>query len=143
MLTIGELAGQAQVSTDTLRYYEREGLVIPQSRTGAGYRLYSQEELRRLRFIKHAQDCGFSLAEVRELLELQLSDSACCKDVRSRAVGKKLQLEQKIKALKTMSAALSHLIEACQGDSQPLDECPILAALEAAVTPPAKGASRA
>jgi Zn(II)-responsive transcriptional regulator len=142
MLTIGELASQAQVSTDTLRYYERERLVTPRSRTRAGYRLYSEEDLRRLHFIKHAQDCGFSLAEVRELLQLQVSDRACCKDVRSRAVTKKLQLEQKIKALKTMSAALSHLIEVCQGDSQPLHECPILAALETAVTAPSKGEPR-
>lgn len=135
MLTIGELANRAQVSTDALRYYEREGLLFPKRRTESGYRLYSEEALRRLRFIKHAQECGFSLAEVRELLELQVRDEACCDDVRSRAVTKKLQLEHKIKALRAMSAALSGLIGTCEGGTNPLDECPILGALEAAVGP--------
>lgn len=138
MLSIGELANQAGVSTDTLRYYDREGLVMPKGRTEAGYRLYQEEDLRRLRFIKHAQECGFSLAEVGELMQLQVSDSACCNDVRSHAVRKKLQLAYKIEALKTMSDALSGLIERCDDDSKPLDECPILAALEAAVSPSAK-----
>lgn len=135
MLTIGELANRAHMTTDALRYYEREGLLLPQRRTEAGYRLYEEEALRRLRFIKHAQECGFSLAEVRELLELQVRDEACCNDVRSRAVTKKLQLEHKIKALKVMSAALSDLIETCEGGANPLDDCPILGALEAAVGP--------
>lgn len=135
MLTIGELANRAQVTTDALRYYERERLLRPERRTEAGYRLYNEEALRRVRFIKHAQECGFSLAEVRELLELQLRDEACCDDVRSRAVTKKLQLEHKIKALRAMSVALNDLIETCEGGQNPLDECPILGALEAAVVP--------
>jgi DNA-binding transcriptional MerR regulator len=135
MLTIGELASQAGVTTDTLRYYEREGLLHPEGRSEAGYRLYDGGALRRFKFIKHAQDCGFSLAEVGELLALRVNDKACCDDVRSRAVSKKLQLERKIRTLRTMSAALDGLITNCEGGQQPVDGCPILEALDAAVSP--------
>ena len=107
MRTIGKLALQADVTTDTVRYYEKEGLLAPASKTGAGYRLYDEDAVRRLRFIKQAQQCGFSLTEIRELLTLKNSDSACCKDVKSVAIAKKLQLEHKVRALQVMSQALS------------------------------------
>lgn len=137
MLTIGELAKQAAVSTDTLRYYDREGLIVPRQRSQAGYRLYHEDDLRRLHFIKHAQECGFSLSEVGELLELQVSNDACCNDVRSRAVHKRQQLVHKIEALSTMSEALTGLIDICDDDTKPLDDCPILATLESAIGPSA------
>jgi MerR family Zn(II)-responsive transcriptional regulator of zntA len=76
MLTIGKLAALAQVSTDTLRYYEGEGLIAPDSKSGGGYRLYGKDSVRRIRFIKQAQQCGFALAEIRELLGLRRQDSA-------------------------------------------------------------------
>ena len=130
MHTIGKLALQADITTDTVRYYEKEGLLSPTRKTEAGYRLYDADAVRRLRFIKQAQQCGFSLTEIRELLTLKNSDAACCKDVRSVAIAKKLQLEHKIKSLQVMSQALSELITICNRESSPLDECPILAALE-------------
>jgi MerR family Zn(II)-responsive transcriptional regulator of zntA len=133
MLTIGKLARQALVTTDTIRFYEREGLLRPARKTGSGYRLYTEEAVRRLAFIKHAQECGFSLSEVRALLELRSDDAACCDDVFRLAVEKKLQLETKVKALKAMSQALSALIEICSRDKKSLDECPILGALEAGI----------
>ena len=89
--------------------------------------------MRRLGFIKHAQQCGFSLAEILELLELRSDDRACCDDAYRVAVEKKLQLEGKIKALKSMSQALSRLIEICSHDQRSLDECPILGALETGI----------
>ncbi len=128
--TIGKLAAETDVTADTVRYYEREGLLAPASKTAAGYRLYGEDAVRRLRFIKQAQQCGFSLMEIRELLTLRNSDAACCKDVKSVAVAKKLQLEHKIRALQVMSGALSELIASCNAETRPLDECPILAALE-------------
>lgn len=130
MLTIGKLAALAKTSTDTLRYYEREGLIEPADRSGTGYRLYDQDSARRIRFIKQAQHCGFTLTEIRDLLVLRNRDTACCGDVRTRAIEKKLQLEHKIKAMKSMSRALDHLIADCADEAQPIGECTILAAFE-------------
>ena len=130
MLTIGKLAALAETSTDTLRYYEREGLIEPADRSESGYRLYDTESARRIHFIKHAQQCGFTLMEIRDLLVLQGRQAACCGDVRRRAIEKKLQLEHKIKAMKSMSNALDRLIADCVDEGQPVGECTILAALE-------------
>jgi DNA-binding transcriptional MerR regulator len=130
MLTIGQLAQAGEISADALRYYEREGLLAPASKTDSGYRLYGSDALRRVRFIQHAQACGFTLAEIRELLQLRASEEACCGDVRRRAVEKKLQLATKIHTMQRMSAALDRLIAECSDGSRPTDDCPILAALE-------------
>lgn len=130
MLTIGKLAKAGDISPDALRYYEREGLLTPASKTESGYRQYDQDAVRRVRFIQHAQACGFTLVEIRELLHLRQSDHACCDDVRSRAIEKKLQLAAKIRTMQAMSAALDRLIAECADGTQPVDDCPILAALE-------------
>ena len=137
--TIGKLALATDVTSDAIRYYEKEGLLTPTTKTGAGYRLYNEDAVRRLRFIKQAQHCGFSLSEIRELLTLKNSDAACCKDVRSVAIEKKLQLAHKIKALQIMSQALTELITICNDEAKPLDECPILAALETSMAKQKKG----
>lgn len=131
MLTIGKVAEKAQVTADSIRFYEREGLIKPAGKSQSGYRLYTDEAIRRIGFIKHAQQCGFSLGEIRELLELRSADSACCDDIYRVAVEKKLQLEAKLKALDAMSQALTGLIEICSHDRKSLEECPILGALEA------------
>jgi len=134
MLTIGKVATLAETSTDSLRFYEREGLLSPDSKGKNGYRLYGNDVLRRIRFIKHAQQCGFSLSEIRELLNLQARESACCKDVRELAIEKKLQLEGKARPLRTMSQALDELIAMGSLEERPLDDCPILSALETAMS---------
>ena len=133
MLTICKVAAALQVSTDSIRFYEREGLLSPAKKSEAGYRLYTEEAVRRLNFIKHAQQCGFSLSEIRELLEIKGRDKACCNDVYRVAMEKKLRPESKIKAFKAMSRALSKLIEICSNDAKPLDACPILGALESSM----------
>lgn len=130
MLTIGKIAELSGLSTDAIRYYEKEGLVAPLQKSEAGYRLYNDEAVRRLHFIKQAQQCGFSLAEIGQLLTLQRADTSCCSDVRKLAVEKKLQLEAKIRDMKAMSAALDGLITGCTADSEPVDQCPILSTLE-------------
>ncbi|MBM3105861.1 heavy metal-responsive transcriptional regulator [Pseudomonas sp. V1] len=135
MLTIGQLGRLAAVSPDTLRYYQDEGLLQPDGKSAAGYRLYTAAAAQRIRFIKHAQKCGFSLAEIRELLTLRHSESACCRDVRRLAVEKKLLLEHKIRAMQAMSTALDRLITDCNDEAGPVDDCPILAALEQAEAP--------
>ncbi|TCT07047.1 heavy metal-responsive transcriptional regulator [Paralcaligenes ureilyticus] len=132
-LTIGKLAKLTEISTDTLRFYEDQSLLIPAGKTEAGYRLYGQDAVRRLDFIRHAQHCGMTLSEIRQLLELRADDNSCCSDVRSLAIRKKLQLEHKIKTMQAMSQALSELIDICTAENQPLDDCPILAALESSI----------
>lgn len=136
MLTIGKLATLTEVSADTLRFYEREGLIVPSSKSAGGYRLYHEDAIVRLRFIKQARDCGFTLAEIQQLLVLRKQEAACCGDVRQRAIEKKLQLEGKIRALTAMSKALDHLISDCANETHPVAGCPILAALERATVPP-------
>lgn len=140
--TIGKLANETGVTVDTVRYYEKEGLLLPAGKSGAGYRLYDADALRRLRFIRQAQQCGFSLSEIKELLALKNSDAACCSDVKSVAIAKKLQLEHKIRALQAMSNALGELIAVCDDETRPLDECPILAALENSMARQGKGGKR-
>jgi DNA-binding transcriptional MerR regulator len=132
MFTIGKLASLTNVSNDTLRYYEDEGLVKPAAKSPGGYRLYDGDSARRIHFIKHAQQCGFTLAEIRELLALRVRDKARCGDVRRRAVEKKLQIESKIRAMKAMSRALDQLIAECANETQSIKECTIIAALERA-----------
>lgn len=136
MFTIGKLARQADVSADTVRYYEQQGLLSPATRSAAGYRLYDGRALRRLHFVRRAQQAGFSLAEIGELLALKQRHAACCRDVRSVALEKKLQLEHKIKMLRGLSQALTDLIGVCRDETRPLDQCPILAALENSVAQP-------
>lgn len=135
MLKIGELGTAADVSADTLRFYEREGLIAPTTKSTAGYRLYDDDALVRIRFIKQARDCGFTLSEIQQLLVLRNQNEACCGDVRKRAIEKKLQVEAKIKALKAMSKALDRLIAGCADEAHPIDKCPILTALEQATAP--------
>ena len=130
MLTIGKLAALAEISTDTLRYYEEEGLIAPADRSASGYRLYDQDSVRRIRFVKQAQHSGFTLAEIRDLLALRGSTRACCDDVRAKAIEKKLQLEHKIRAMKSMSKALDRLIADCTHKGRSVAECTILAAFE-------------
>lgn len=132
MFTIGKLAFLTSVSNDTLRYYEQEGLVAPAGKSPGGYRLYDKDSVRRIRYIKHAQQCGFTLAEIRELLVLRGRDKACCIDVRTRATEKKLQIEHKLRAMKAMSKALDEVIADCAKERQPVKECTIIAALERA-----------
>lgn len=129
MLTIGKLAALAGTTPNTLRYYEREGLIPPASKGDNGYRLYAQDAARRVHFIRQAQQCGFTLAEIRELLTIPRQASAGCSDVRTFAIEKKLALEAKIKLMKAMSAQLDHLISDCVDDTRPLSDCPILNAL--------------
>jgi len=93
---------------------------------------YDEGAGRRIRFIKQAQQCGFTLAEIRELLALRGRSTARCGDVRQRAITKKLQLDEKIRSMKAMSNALDRLISDCTNASRPIEECTILVGLEQA-----------
>lgn len=128
MITIGKLAKRVNVNIETIRYYERRGLIPKPRRRESGYREYSDETTKRIMFIKHAKDLGFSLKEVDELLSLKIAPGTTCSDVKSKAEGKIVDIDDKIKTLKRMKKALFKLSKACSG-SGPACECPILEAL--------------
>lgn len=128
-LTIGDVAARAAVNIETLRYYERRGL-IPRPPRGASnnYRLYPPDTVLRVRFVKRAQELGFSLKEVKELLSLRAAPKARCTDVRSRAEEKLKDVDERIRSLRAMRKALLGLVAQCAGRG-PVSECPILEAL--------------
>ena len=128
-LTIGRLAKAADVNVQTVRYYERRKLLPPTSRLPSGYRLYSDEALRRLRFIRNAQALGFTLREIAELLNLRVGSTTRCGDVKRKAQAKLAGVEEKARDLKALARALRSLIETCQA-GEPTTRCPILNALE-------------
>lgn len=137
-LTVGKLAALVDVSANAVRFYERKGLMHAPVKTENGYRLYGPQAVQRLRFIKQAQRCGFTLAEIQALLELRDDSGSCCNDVRGRVIEKKLELHARIKAMQAMSSALDALIADCSNDARPADDCAILASLSG----PALGAAR-
>src|SRR5881628_1730917 len=128
-LRTGDLARQGGVHLETVRYYERRGLLPKPPRTSAGYRAFDAEAVRRLRFIKQAQALGFSLKEVRELLALRLNPRTSCADVRRRAEAKIADIEEKLRGLRAMKKVLVRITTACVG-REPVSECPILESLE-------------
>jgi MerR family transcriptional regulator, copper efflux regulator len=127
MLTIGRLAERAGVGVETIRFYEREGLLPIPDRTPAGYRMFAIGEVSRLRFIRRAQELGFSLAEIRQLLSLRVDDVGCGA-VRETAERKIETIDAKIRDLRRMKRALSDLCDACTGRG-PASACAILDAL--------------
>ena len=113
-MKIGSLARRAGVGVETIRFYEREGLIeqLPKP-NGGGFRVCSYEAVQRIRFIRQAQELGFSLRETSELLALRATASGDCADVRDRARTKLNEVHRKIKQLGRIKAALDRLIEAC------------------------------
>lgn len=129
-LTIGKLARQGGVNIQTIRYYERRGLIPKPNRSSSGYRLYDEEAVRRLGFVRKAQSLGFSLHEIDELLSLRMRPGITCADIRKRARQKIATVEEKIAELTRIRGALAKLATACRGEG-PTSECPILEALDA------------
>lgn len=127
-LRIGRVASSAGLPTDTVRYYEREGLLEKPTRTSAGYRQYSADAVARLRFIRQAKELGFALSEIRELLMLRVAPGKSCNDVKTRAEAKIADIEQRIAHMNRMKRALTKLARACSG-SGPTSKCPILEAM--------------
>lgn len=124
-LSTGQLAKSANVNIETVRYYERLGLLPEPKRRESGYREYSREDLSRLRFIKRAQELGFTLKEIAELLALRVDAKASCREVKKQAEAKISNIEEKILALKKMKAALGKLAASCKGH-EPRQDCPLL-----------------
>lgn len=125
-MTIGRLAKEVGINIDTIRYYERNGLIPEPVRRASGYREYQVADLRRLRFILRAKDLGFTLAEIGELLSL--SGDKDVRGVKRRAEQRLEQVEYKIKELQRVRRGLKTLVDACPGHGD-LEHCPIVAAL--------------
>ena len=128
-LTIGHLARESGVNLETVRYYERRGLLPKPPRSASGYRLFPAEATRRLRFIQRAKELGFSLKEIRELLSLRASGSRTRAEIRTRAEAKIADVEARIRTLESMKKTLRKLAKSCDGCG-PIADCPILESLD-------------
>jgi Hg(II)-responsive transcriptional regulator len=126
-LTIARAAREAGVNIETIRFYERRGL-IERPLKGEGYRVYSPEHVARIRFVKEAQQIGFSLAEIKELLALRADPNSDCSAVQRQAMTKQQEVRRKIEQLQEIEAALETLIAACPGQAA-LQCCSIIDAL--------------
>jgi len=129
-LTVGELARRAHVNRETVRYYERRRLLPRASRAISGYRIFSDDALRRLRFIRHAKALGFSLNEIRDLLTLRVNSIGACDRVQERTRAKIDDIDKKIDSLQKVKGALCELVDAC-ARRRKSNECPILDSLDA------------
>jgi len=128
-MTIGRVAGKAGVGVETIRFYERKGLIEqPPKPSDAGFRVYPEETVHRIRFIRQAQEIGFSLSEIDELLSMRADPAADSADVRARAVAKRDEVEKKIAHLQTIHTALEDLIAACPGKGA-MRKCSIMESL--------------
>jgi MerR family copper efflux transcriptional regulator len=127
-MRIGEVAQSADVGIETIRYYEREGLLPVPRRRSSGYREYDETAIARLQFIRRTKQLGFSLNEIKQLVSLWFNGSARCAHVRERAAEKVADIEDKIRSLQRMKRTLKKLIAQCESRDS-LDECPLLEGL--------------
>jgi Hg(II)-responsive transcriptional regulator len=125
-LTIGALAEQSGVGVETVRFYERQGLVKKPGKPIKGYRQYSPEDFKRIRFIKRAQELGFTLRETKELLEINTKPSATCADIKAKGQMKMKEIEAKIQDLMRMQKSLKELIHACGDGKQAVAQCRVM-----------------
>ncbi len=128
-MTIGQLARQADVSVETVRYYERRCLLPEPPRSLSGYRQFPGDALRRLRFIRRAQDVGFTLAEIEELLALRTETVSQCREAESTATRAIERVDLRKAELSRMKTALASLVDSCRHRA-PAGDCPIIEALE-------------
>lgn len=131
MYLIGQLAKRCEVSSDTLRFYEKNGLLVPSGRSDSGYRLYSEGDLSRIRFILRAKAIGLSLDEIRELLDIRLEASQhSCAEVKAITQAKLDDVDRKMAELKRIRVALKKINDACCGHADDnASHCSILEAL--------------
>lgn len=128
-VTISEAARRTGVGVETIRFYERKKLLRDPVKDASGYRRFSEADLNRIRFIRRAKDLGFSLSEVRELLDLRVDNNRTCEEVRQKAEAKMDDIDQRIRSLEEMNRALHRLAALCRG-AGPAGDCPFLDALE-------------
>src|SRR6188768_362588 len=123
-MKIGEVAKLSGTGIETIRYYEREGLLLEPERRPSGYRQYDDSTVERLEYIRRAKELGFTLAEIRELLELSFTAHAGCDHIRQRAEAKVADIEGKIRNLQQMKRSLGKIIQRCRAKNS-TDDCPL------------------
>lgn len=136
-ITIGTLAERSSVGVETIRFYEKQGLLPKPARTLSGYRSYPEDAVERVRFIRRAKELGFTLEEIGELLALKVSHGKSCESVRQRALDKVAGIDRKMRDLRKMRKALDALVQRCSG-REGIDDCTILDALSHGTVPPAR-----
>lgn len=124
-MTIGEVARRSGTGIETIRYYEREGLLSEPVRRPSGYRQYDETAVARLDYIRRAKELGFALSEIRELLELSSISHSSCDHIYRQAVAKIADIESKIRSLQQMKWSLRKLVERCRGKASS-DDCPLV-----------------
>ena len=131
MFKIGQLAKLAEVTPDTVRYYEKQGMMDHNVRTEGGYRLYTEQDLQRLRFIRYAKQLGFTLETIAELLSIRVDpEHHTCQESKSIVQARLDEVEARIQELQTMQRSLQRLNDACCGTAHSSIYCSILEALE-------------
>ena len=131
MMQIGQMAKTLGVKTDTLRFYEKHGLLTPASRSDSGYRYYSKSDLKLAQFILRCKNVGFTLADIKDLLSIRIDKSGhSCEEVKSRTTAKREEVERRITELQRFHASLLSLEKACCGGPESAQNCSILDALE-------------
>lgn len=128
-LTIGQVARKTGLTVETVRFYEKKGLILTPERSESGYRQYSPDTLKRLNFILRAKEVGFTLNDIAELLDLRRKPGTTCTDIKLRALGKMEDIEHKMKDLEKIHESLSQLVLRCT-DTGKLSDCPILESLD-------------
>ncbi|MFH5831483.1 MerR family transcriptional regulator [Halalkalibaculum sp. DA3122] len=126
---IGEVARRADVNRETVRYYERRELIDEPDRRRSGYRIFTQKHIDQIKFIKRAQELGFTLSEIKELLALRIDHPDSCEEVQRKTEAKLKDVRQKIEDLKRIRTVLRELIDSCKGEGK-TEDCVILRALE-------------
>jgi MerR family mercuric resistance operon transcriptional regulator len=129
LLTVGQIAERTQVTVETVRFYEKQGLIAAPQRSDSGYRQFPQETVRRVRFIQNAKKVGFTLKDIADLLALRREPGTSCTDIKLRATQKIEEVDRKIQDLNRIRDALERMILSCSGDGA-ASQCPILEELE-------------
>lgn len=129
LYTIGQIAKEARVNVQTVRFYERRGILKPIKREDSGYRKYDEESLRRLHFIRQSKKLGFSLKEIQDLLGLRVRSVETCERVKAKATNKLEEIQKKITQLRELEKTMKELILDCN-NRKVSDCCPILEKIE-------------
>lgn len=129
LYTIGQIAREARVNVQTIRFYERRGILKPVKREDSGYRKYDKDSLKRLHFIRQAKELGFSLKEIQDLLSLRVRSIQTCERVKAKASDKLVEIQKKIIQLKGLEKTMKELIADCES-RKVSDCCPILEMME-------------
>ena len=124
-MKIGEVAKLSGTGIETIRFYEREGLLLEPERRPSGYRQYDESTVERLEYIRRAKELGFTLAEIRELMELSFVSQTRCDHIRQRAETKITDIESKIRSLQQIKRSLGKILEQCQQKNS-TDDCPLV-----------------